>query len=498
MNSLNEKPFVPAEPQPLMREIPQGEPYPVEALGPLREAVEAVHDIRQAPVAIAGQSALAVASLAVQGFANVETLGGDAPCSLFCLTIAESGERKSGCDKLLMQALREHEAAQEMQYAEDMANWATAHKLWTKRREKLMDAAAKTDSKAVEARADLEAMPPEPPKPLSPELTATDPTFEGLVKLYAAGRPSLGLFTDEAGGFVGGHAMNKDNRLKTVAGLSGLWDGSPVNRTRAGDEAFTLRGRRLAAHMMLQPVAARPLLSDPVAAQQGFLARFLMVQPPSAIGTRLRRGHHPSSDAALLRFGARLRSILETDLPIKEGTRQVLAPRLLSLSEQARELLWQFYEHVEKAQGTGGDLDEVRPFASKAAEQAARIAGVLTLWADLGAEQIGLEPMAQAVELAQFHLHEAKRLAEMASVSADLERAERLRLWLLEDWPDAEVLPADVYQRGPPGLRNKEAAHAALGTLEQHGWVLALPSGTVVRDKPRQRSFRVWRPADAL
>ncbi len=106
---LKAEPFAPEAPQPLLREIAPAVAFPAEALGPLRKAVEAVQDISQAPVAIAAQSALAVASLAVQGFANVETLGGDVPCSLFCLTVAESGERKSTCDKLLMKALRGHE-----------------------------------------------------------------------------------------------------------------------------------------------------------------------------------------------------------------------------------------------------------------------------------------------------------------------------------------------------------------------------------------------------
>ena len=39
-------------PQPLVREIPAGEIYPVEALGPLRGAVEAVQGMTQAPMAI--------------------------------------------------------------------------------------------------------------------------------------------------------------------------------------------------------------------------------------------------------------------------------------------------------------------------------------------------------------------------------------------------------------------------------------------------------------
>ena len=85
------------QPQPLLRKIPPGRLYPIDALGPLKAAVLAVQKHRQAPVAIPAQSALAVASLAVQGHADVETLGGGfAPLSLYCLTIAASGERMLG------------------------------------------------------------------------------------------------------------------------------------------------------------------------------------------------------------------------------------------------------------------------------------------------------------------------------------------------------------------------------------------------------------------
>lgn len=76
MNAPQPTQFTPEGPQPLVREIPAGAAYPVEALGPLCPAVEAVQGMTQAPVALPAASALAVASLAVQGFADVETLGG--------------------------------------------------------------------------------------------------------------------------------------------------------------------------------------------------------------------------------------------------------------------------------------------------------------------------------------------------------------------------------------------------------------------------------------
>lgn len=480
-------------PQPLLREIPPGAPYPVDALGPLRAAVEAVQDITQAPVALAAQSALAVASLAVQGFANVETLGGDAPCSLFCLTIAESGERKSSCDRLLMRGVRDHEKARGADYRDAIAEHEVAREIWTGKRKRLMAEAASADkAKAAGAEADLRGLGPEPRPPLYPSVTAQEPTFEGLLKLYQIGRPSLGLFSDEAGGFIGGHAMNSDNRLKTIAGLSQLWNGDTVNRIRSGDGASDYPGRRLAMHLMAQPIAARPLLADPQASGQGFLARFLITEPPSLIGTRLRRGHDPASDMALSAFTARLTAILETPMPTGD-TAQELAPERLPLSQGAKELLWQFYAAIEAAQAPGEAMEHVRAYASKSAEQAARIAGALTLWADLDAPEVGAETMRHGIALASFYLKEARRLAEAGAVSEETAKAERLRQWLVESWPHGEVTPREIVQLGPNALRERKALSGPLGLLVKAGHLVALPDGTVVRGAARREAYRIVR-----
>jgi hypothetical protein len=89
---------------------------------------------------------------------------------------------------------------------------------------------------------------------------------------------------------------------------------------------------------MAQPVAAQPLMADPQASGQGFLARFLITDPPSAIGGRLRRGHDPASDTALADFTARMTAILETPLPTRDNP-QELVPVRLPMSPPAKELL---------------------------------------------------------------------------------------------------------------------------------------------------------------
>ena len=99
-------------PRPLFRELPPATPFPVAALGGvLRPAAEAIEAITRAPVAIAAQSVLAAATLAVQAHADVTLpTGQKRPVSAFFLTIAASGERKSACDDEALWPVRKREA----------------------------------------------------------------------------------------------------------------------------------------------------------------------------------------------------------------------------------------------------------------------------------------------------------------------------------------------------------------------------------------------------
>ena len=137
-------------------------------------------------------------------------------------------------------------------------------------------------------------------------------------------------------------------------------------------------------------------------------------------------------------------------------------------------------------------------YASKAAEQAARIAGVLTLWRDLNAAEVAASDMADAITLAQFYLGEAARLADAATISAPIEQAEALRKWLLEHWAEPEILVRDVLQLGPGALRESPKARAALALLESHGWLVKLDAGTVVRGAARREAWRIVRPGDVV
>ena len=139
----------------------------------------------------------------------------------------------------------------------------------------------------------------------------------------------------------------------------------------------------------------------------------------------------------------------------------------------------------------------IRPQQRQRKEQAARIAGVLTLWADLDAPEVTPQAMGWGITLAQYYLGEARRLAEAGLVSEDTAKAERLRKWLLESWPHADVLPSDILNKGPNALRERSKLTGPLGLLIKTGWLVALPEGAEVRGVSRKEAYRIVRPGYA-
>jgi hypothetical protein len=486
---MTEETFLPEGPQPLVREIKAGQPYPVDALGPLQGDAERVQGRTLAPVAIPAQSALAVASLAVMAFADVETLIGRSPTALYFLSIANSGERKSSCDGFFMKQVRAFESEAAHQHAKATEHWMDESAIWKAKHGDLIKKAKEGDELAKQGLKNLGSAPVPPP---SGDLVVTEPTYEGLTRAFKEGRPALGIFADEGGQFLGGNAMNSENRTKTLTALNDLWGGNPIKRTRQGEGSYTLSGRRLAMHLMIQPSVAKAFMADPQTVDTGFLPRFLITQPVSTIGTRLQADVREESFFGMAGFDCKLADILDTKLQMDERTRE-LKPRLLPLSAEARQLLSVYADEVELKQGPNQPYRSITGFASKSAEQAARIAGVLTLWQDLQALEVTAETMQNAITLARYYLEEANRLISGAMVDAEIDRAEKLRVWLLETWQEPEVTNRDVVQSGPNSVRDSKAAKKALQMLVDHGWLVALPKGTVIRGSARSQAWRVVR-----
>lgn len=465
-------------PRPLGRDLPPAESFPLDALGEvLAPAATAIQDVVQCPAAIAGQSVLAVGALAAQGHVDVR-LPTDAirPASLFLLTVGASGERKTTADRLATEPVARREAVLAEEYGPARLLHRNALEAWEKSR-----AAAVKAAKTMEARrAALEALGPEPEGPPPPVLLAAEPTMEGLVRLYADGRTSLGLFSDEGGQFLGGWGMAREHRLRTSAGLSALWDGDALRRVRAGDGAIRLAGRRLSVHLLVQPeVAHETLLGDPLLADQGILSRLLIAAPDPAAGSRLWSEPAPESREALARWRGHVGMLLARPMPQGEDRAAGVQPAPLPLAPDARALWIRFADHVERRLAPDTELAPVRAFAAKAAEHAARIAAVLAWAADPeigGSGRIDGETLGRAINLVEHYLGEALRLNAAGAVSEAVRRARSLLDWLHQRG-EARVSLVSIYQRGPAAIRDAATARSVVSTLEEHGWLRRLPDG---------------------
>jgi hypothetical protein len=472
-------------PQPLMKRAGPSAIYPLEALGDvLGDAATAIAAKVQCAPAMAAQSVLAVASLAAQSIADVKLpYGQTRPLSLFLLTIAESGDRKTSADTEAMTPVRMHERQLREAYEPLKHAYDTAVAAWRAQKAQIDRGKSNIDARRFE----LAALGAEPTPPVKPVHTINETTAEGLAKNWPYLRGGLGIFSAEGGQFLGGHGFNAEAKLRTAASLAQLWDGAGLRRLRAGDGLVDLQGRRLSAHLMIQPEAAMSVLADPVLRDQGLLSRILIAAPETLAGTRLWREPADGFESGLRRYTARVLSVFELPVPAANAVGNELTPRSLDLSAEARVVWTNFHDEVEANMATDRRFANLRDVAGKAAEQAARMAGVLQIVDERDAATIDGDAMLRACDLMSWYLDEAVRMATEAKIPPEVVDAQTLLDWLNER-SIRHVTVSAIQKNGPGPLRRKDKLDPAIDALEAAGWLMP--------DNASRRAWRVVQPQE--
>jgi len=489
---MDAKEFVPEPPKPLRKPLGKPEPFPISELGELLgNAALAIHDKIQAPLAICGQSVLAAATLVVQSHRDVMLpIGQKRPIGDYWLSIAGSGERKTSADNEAIAPIEQREAELKAQYDIDYIAWKNKQDAWDKQRDNILK--DNKNYKTQESRAAaLDAMGLAPAAPLMPMLICSEPTFEGLCRLYMYGLPSVGVFSSEGGQFIGGHGMSEDNKLKTSTAISGLWDGKPIKRVRAGDGSITLPGKRLSMHLMVQPGVAATMLSDAMLLDQGLLSRFLITAPDTTAGTRFHKQAKPESAIHLQQYHQHLLNILRLPLPLAAGKNNELEPPTISLTPKAAKAFYGFADHVEGLIKAGGRLEPIISLANKLPEHAVRLATVIALVDDFYIKEINHTHMAAGINLAQYYASEALRLFDASQLDPNLALAIRLLHHLQHSWPLDVISLPDIYQRCLNAIRDKSKASKIVAILEDHGWLLKIEGGATINDVRRKEAWKI-------
>ena len=483
-------PHVWPELQPLIAKI-DAQPYPIEALPvSVRLAVQEVAGFVQAPTAMIAGTAITALSLAIQAHYDVErAVKLTGPCSLFMLTIAESGERKSTCDSFFSKAIRDYEAEQKEAAKPQIKAYNTDREIWESLRAGIKDK-IKGDAKAGKPTAasehDLRELDKsEPVAPRVPRLIYGDATPEALTHALAKEWPSGGIVSSEAGIVFGGHGMGKDSAMRNLATLNQLWDGVALAVERRSVDSFTVRGARLSMGLQVQEPTLRAFFGSDkgLARGSGFMARFLVAWPVSTQGMRPFT-EAPTDWPALATFNGRLTAILNRQAPIDDDG--ALTPAMLTLTPEAKAAWVDYYNLIEAMLVTGGELHDVRDVASKIADNATRLAALFHVFnGDVGA--IGFEAMEAGTCIATWHLNEAQRFLGELAMPAELANPARLESWLLDYCrrEHTDKVPTREVQRcGPGGLRDKTVIHEAVKELSELGRARVVMDG-------RKRSIQI-------
>ena len=197
----------------------------------------------------------------------------------------------------------------------------------------------------------------------------------------------------------------------------------------------------------------------------------MISEPGTLAGTRLFNAWNPDRDGAVQAYHTALRHLFSTPPTVHElGDGCELKTRPLALSAEAAALWIEFYNQIEMEQATDKELQGSRPFASKVAEHAARIAGIIEIAGDPSAAVVSVETMEGAIQVASFYISEHVRLT-----GAGIEDRHAKLLRMLLDWMQEKgrIAHKDLLQRAPNPVRvlRAEGINNLLSELIERGYV---------------------------
>lgn len=393
--------------------------FPLSSLPPLiRDAVIEAQQITQAPLGLVAASALGAVSLVCQNLIDVcrlNTLRG--PVSLFLLTLAESGERKTAVDKLLMEPLYQQEMLLYSRHKNELTTWKNKEELLKAQKKALLSKLNKELRKGAdesETLRQLEALQKNRgEKPVRYKFIFNDATTAAIKDQLCGQWRSVGIMSDEAGIIFDGYTLSE------LPFINKMWDGSVLSVDRKNEPEQMIENARMTLSLMVQPGLFDRYMErkGSVARDSGFLARCLISKPATTQGKRFINGAVTPG-----------------------GSLTAFHERLMELARGS----------IEKS------------------SKIARIAALLQYFSQ-GEGKISADIMTSAVVISSWYTDEYKKLFALPDESElQLQDARELLDWLIEECRGEcppRVRKNYILQCGPGRFRNRKKLNVLLNIL---------------------------------
>lgn len=470
--------------------------YPIDRLpSVLKAAIVEAEEVTKAPLPIVASSCISVLATAVQSLVDVsrnsQLIG---PTSLFILLLADSGERKSTADKYFGKILTDFHRRAIEEGAPRLKKFTAEKAAWEAKLEgiktgikNLKRGSKSRHSSTSDLERELEELiQNEPVRPLIPDFLVLDITTERLFQQLRFEWPSCLLAAAEGGLFFGGRSLSRDNQLSTLASFDSIWSGEIVRIGRKNSESFEVSNARLSASIFVQPEVFKTYMeTNGVARGIGFLARFLFAYPDTTQGKRM-YSDPPENLPAFEEYKTLVNQILSTEPRFESGK---LTPKITPLGKDAKEIWVEFYNQIERSLAPGSNLEVLRDFGSKTAENAARLAAVFQASKGFPFDEIDSQSMEAGCAVALWHLHEAERYfgtetPEQKRARVDIEKLSR---WLMDQRTSHGrklIKRSDIQQLGPASTRSKDRLDPALEMLEELSHVRIFRDSGLVEVNP--------------
>lgn len=448
------------------------------------QTIDHAKQVTQAPDTIILPAMLSAISLVCQGLIDVKKPSGQTtPVSMYFLTIAESGERKSTVHNHFWSEIYQYDQQERKADEESVKRLSSLLAVWEQQHKKLLRAAAQLDYDAVENSIELERLlehENRKPKPATMlRFIYDDATPSALFLGMYKNSKNAGLVSSEGGGILNGNSM------KDLPKINSIWSGDDITVDRITTDSFSLNDARLTISNMIQRAAFNKYVVNhgDEAKGIGLWARFMICESYSTQGSRFINQYCAPQEHNW--FNDRITALLAEN---KAVFTENVPRKVLEFDQNAQQRWVAWFNLIEShIREGGGLLESVRDYASKMADNAARLAALLHYF-EKGDSQayIDLETLETAISICNWYA------AEFVYLRLLPEQADR-DIQLLQDWmnyilSENRITPNQnlffdqmsnilfckrnfIRQYGPNQLRERDRLNNALREMQSLGLI---------------------------
>lgn len=430
----------------------------------------------QAPYEMVAASVLATAAASVQDALQVQMPNGYvAPTSLYFITIAESGERKSGTMKLAANPIFDRQAKLTKLNEDRAAKLAIEKKISKTKLNRLLKELGDCDSDQLdETKLELcvELGNKVYSAPKEDNLIYDNCTIEALLE---------GLHRSDIGGFwisSEGSSILRGLNTTHVASLNKLWDKEVIDVKRKSSESYTITDTSLSMHLALQPDLFYSIVNDKheLLRGSGLLARCLTCIPVSRQGFRSVTPQ-PNYPLDIHDYYTRINDLMDWQANyIKKND-----PYVICFDDEAQNLWLYYSQQLEKGLYENGAFDSIRDFVNKLSNNIARIAAIWHFYhyavideGDMTCSPINADSMQKAIDIGEYYRRQAMLLyGELCGDFKAQKLGKLLYSYLFKQYCQTKLptLRSNILKNGPRELRNKNSLDQAVDCAINFGYL---------------------------